>query len=316
MAIFPHTDVTRVRAGEPCRLETPGGTVTAEHVVYATHHPLDNNLLVSKVATYQTYVIALKVPTGSFSQALAWDTEDPYHYWRQAPQGAYDLVLIGGEDHRTGQEPEPARRFERLEAYARIALGDRAFEPMYRWSGQILDPADGLPFIGRNGSAKNEFVATGFAGNGMTFGTYAGMRLTDLILEREVPAANIFNPDRFGLKAGAVTFLSENLAYPTHLVERLKPEPQPDLAALSPGEGQVFEQDGQKVAVARDATGALHARSAVCTHLGCVVHWNRVEASWDCPCHGSRFAVSGEVLDGPARHALAPVSLKVTEERG
>jgi Rieske Fe-S protein len=173
----------------------------------------------------------------------------------------------------------------------------------FRWSGQIIEPVDGLPFIGRNAAAQRVFVATGYSGNGMTFGTLAGMIVSDTILGRPNPYADLYDATRIKPIAAAVDYVKENLAFPARLVTdrltSLNADERP-VQSLRPGEGGVFTSDEGKIAVCRDKTGVVHACSAVCTHLGCDVAWNASEQTWDCPCHGSRFSPDGTVINGPA----------------
>jgi glycine/D-amino acid oxidase-like deaminating enzyme/nitrite reductase/ring-hydroxylating ferredoxin subunit len=300
--VFEHTHVNKI---EETRLEAGGYVVTADHIVFATHQPIQDLTFVAKLAAYQTYAVAYEVPEGSFPYILAWDTQDPYHYWRQESASGCDIVIVGGEDHRTGQEDNTSARYHALEHYANSRLARVKHKLTHRWSGQVLSSMDGAPFIGR--LKGNHYVATGYGGNGLTMGTYAGLLLTDLILGRDVEAAKVFDPNRFKLVAGGVTFIEENLAFPTYLVaDRLGPVDQATLESLEPGEGRVIELEGEQVAASKDADGAVQAVTAICPHMGCVVHWNRAEASWDCPCHGSRFMPDGKVINGPALEGLKP----------
>jgi Rieske Fe-S protein len=203
--------------------------------------------------------------------------------------------------------------YERLLAYARQRFNVAAAD--YRWSGQIIEPVDGLPFIGLNAAAQHVYVATGYAGNGMTFGTTAGMVVSDLILGRANAYADLYDATRVKPVAGAVDYVKENVVFPTHLVTdrltSLNAETKP-VQALKPGEGGIFPSDEGKIAVCRDRAGVVHACSAVCTHLGCDVAWNEAEQSWDCPCHGSRFTPHGRVLNGPAVSDLRRVPVTTT----
>lgn len=306
--VFENSHVTAVHGGALPRIEANGFAVTAKHVIFATHAPIHNRLFSVKVAAYQSYVVGARVPKGQFPHALAWDTEEPYHYWRVEPGAEHDTLIIGGEDHRTGQEDHTEGAFERLEAYVRQQLKGIDHTLTHRWSAQWWEPVDGVPFIGRVSGTPNEYLATGFSGNGMTFGPYAGHLISELILGRKPANAHIFDPARLSVRAGAVTFLTENTAYPTYMLKDwLTPAETIALDELRPGEGQVVSLNGQRVAASRDDQGALHLVSAVCTHMGCLVHWNDAETSWDCPCHGSRFTPDGAVMTGPAIQALTPV---------
>ena len=277
-----------VHEGEPCRVVTADGVVIADHVVVAAHVPTFNRVFLhTKIAAYRTYVVAARVdqpgPAGLF-----WDTNDPYHYLRSASQGdGTHLLILGGEDHKVGQDPDPTTRFDRLHAYFQARFGRRPLE--YQWSGQIIEPVDGLPYIGRNALSSRIYVATGYAGQGMTSGTLAAMILCDEVTGVRNPHADLYDATRIKPLAAAKEFVRENVDYPTHLVgDRLRRH-EHAAANLPPGEGAVLTLRGERLAVYRSPAGELQALSAVCTHLGCLVNWNSAEKSWDCPCHGSRF---------------------------
>ncbi len=307
VAIHTHVGAwTGGEAGEPWRVTAGGHVVTAEHLVFATHQPIHDRFYATRVPAYQTYAVAWRIAHGAFGDALAWDTADPYHYWRLTPAGDHDLLIVGGEDHRTGQgDPEAA--YGRLIAYVEGVLGRTPHNQAWRWSGQWLEPVDGAPFIGAAPELQKAWVATGFSGNGMTMGTFAGVAIADRILGLERPDLAVFDPGRVNLRAGAITFVTENLAYPAYyLRDRLGPAERDTVDGLAPGEGAVVSMDGEKVAASRDDDGKLHMVQAVCTHMGCVVHWNGAEKTWDCPCHGSRFMTDGAVINGPAIQALPP----------
>jgi Rieske Fe-S protein len=262
----------------------------------------------TKQAAYQTYVIGARVPLGSVTRGLFWDTPDPYHYVRIETVGtgaaAYDVLILGGEDHKTGQEDDANKRFGALERWTRHRF------PMvegieYRWSGEVMEPIDGLAFIGRNPlDANNVFVATGDSGNGMTHGTIAGMLLTDLILERKNPWESIYDPSRITLKA-LPEFAKENLNVARQYADLVVAGDVESEDEIKPGAGAIIARGLHKVAVYRDPRGEVHEFSAVCRHLGCIVNWNTLENTWDCPCHGSRYDALGKVFQGPANSDLA-----------
>jgi glycine/D-amino acid oxidase-like deaminating enzyme/nitrite reductase/ring-hydroxylating ferredoxin subunit len=307
--VYTRTHADRIEGGADARVHTSGGHgVACSAVVVATNTPVNDVVTIhTKQAPYRTYVIGARVPRGAVARALYWDTPDPYHYVRLQSAGDADLLIVGGEDHKTGQADDAGERYARLEAWARERF------PMieavtHRWSGQVMEPVDGLAFIGRNpGDAPNVYVATGDSGNGMTHGTIAGILLADLIAGRENEWATLYDPARVTLGA-AKEFASENLNVAAQYADYATPGDVDSPDAIQPGEGAVIRRGLQKVAVYRDEVGALHERSAVCTHLGCVVAWNTGEKSWDCPCHGSRFDPFGRVVNGPAISDLAPVT--------
>jgi glycine/D-amino acid oxidase-like deaminating enzyme/nitrite reductase/ring-hydroxylating ferredoxin subunit len=313
VVVCEQTRVVGVHEDEPCRVETDRGRVRAAHVVVAANVPINNRVLLhTKIAAYRSYVIAAEM-TGSFPAGLFWDTADPYHYTRTQQIGGRTYLIVGGEDHRTGMKTDTEACYERLRDYARerFGLDDWAF----RWSGQIIEPVDGLPYIGLNALEQHVYVATGYAGNGITYGTLAGIIVSDLILGRPNGYAALYDATRIKPVAGAVDYVKENVVFPVHLVtDRLTSVNADDRAieALTPGEGAIFNADEGKLAVCRDQRGTVHAVSAVCTHLGCDVAWNHAEQTWDCPCHGSRFSPDGTVINGPAVSDLRKVPVTST----
>lgn len=306
--IYGNTHAARIEGGTHPRVEAAGGeTVTARAVVVATNTPINDRVEIhTKQAPYRSYVIGARVPAGSVAHVLLWDTADPYHYVRlqRAPDGSHDFLIVGGEDHKTGQADDADRRFAALEAWTRERFPMVEAIPL-RWSGQVMEPVDGLAFIGRNPGEDNVYVATGDSGNGMTHGTIAGLLLSDLILGRDSAWAALYEPSRKSLRA-ASQFVRENLNVAAQYADHLTPGDVKSVDDIAPGEGAVVRRGLKHVAAYRDESGTLHELSAVCTHLGCIVAWNAAEQSWDCPCHGSRFdRADGQVLNGPANTALA-----------
>jgi Rieske Fe-S protein len=252
-------------------------------------------------------VIGARVPRRSIVPALYWDTEDPYHYMRlQNISGEHDVLIIGGEDHKTGQYDDAQARFAALETWAEERFS--VIESIeFRWSGQVMETVDGLGFIGRNPMDKsNVYIATGDSGMGMTHGTIAGILLTELILGRDHPWAELYDPARKTVSA-ASDFVRENIHVAKQYSDFLTRGDVHSANDLAPGTGAVIRRGLKKLAVYRDREGALHESSAVCPHLGCVVAWNSLENSWDCPCHGSRFDPYGKVVNGPAISGLARI---------
>ena len=209
--------------------------------------------------------------------------------------------MFGGLDHKTGQASRTSARFAELEKTLRRYLP--AARVKHRWSGQVIESHDGLPLIGE--TAERQFVATGFSGNGITFGTLAAMMIRDALTGRKNPWRALFAPDRKQLRGGVWNYLSENLEYPYYMVkDRLAASEGKSLRSLKRGQGKILKIAGERVAAYRDAAGKATLLSPVCTHLGCIVHWNEAERSWDCPCHGSRFSATGALIAGPAESAL------------
>jgi len=307
--------VDRIDGGSPARVKTRAGpVVTADAVVVATNTPINDLVAIhTKQAPYLTYAIGAPVPHGAVPKALYWDTgiaaeghPTPYHYIRlqAGADTAFDTLIVGGEDHKTGQADDTADRHARLEAWARERF-PMIREIRFRWSGQVMEPVDGVAFIGRNPMDEaNVFIATGDSGMGMTHGTIAGILLTDLILGRENPWATLYDPSRKTLRAIG-QFAKENLNVARQYGDWLTGGDVSSPDEIAPGSGAVVRRGLTKLAVYRDEQGALHERSAVCPHLGCIVDWNHSEKTWDCPCHGSRFDREGRVINGPANGDLA-----------
>jgi glycine/D-amino acid oxidase-like deaminating enzyme/nitrite reductase/ring-hydroxylating ferredoxin subunit len=292
----------------PRSVAANGHRITCGDIVIGTHNPLVGvggtagaALFQTKLALYSSYVVAGRVAKGVVPDVLLWDTADPYRYFRVEPHRDHDVVILGGEDHKTGQTSDTAERYARLEqALAALAPG---VELTHRWSGQVIETPDGLPYIGA--TAEHQYAGTGYAGNGLTFGTLAGMMIADRILGRANPWSDLFDPARKALRHGLWDYLKENASYPYYLIrDRFAGAEGRSLRSVKRGEGKVVERNGEKVAAYRDPAGALTVRSATCTHMGCLVRWNPSEKTWDCPCHGSRFAPDGEVISGPAESPL------------
>lgn len=305
------THVTEVEDGRPSRVKTTEGhTVSAAATVVATNTPINNRFIIhTKQAPYRTFVVGLRVASGSVPWSQWWDTLDPYHYARIAGRldDRHDLLIVGGEDHKTGQADDAPARFERLAAWAGArfpVLG----EPLYRWSGQVMEPIDSLGFIGRNPGDNHVFIATGDSGNGMTHGTIAGMLLTDLVLGRENPWAVAYHPSRKSLKAVG-EFAKENANVAVQYKDWVTSGNAASVGEIGPGEGAVIRHQLHKIAVYRGLHGETCAFDAACPHLGCIVEWNSTEKTWDCPCHGSRFDTQGRVINGPAISGLHAAEL-------
>ncbi|WP_324674962.1 FAD-dependent oxidoreductase [Hymenobacter sp. GOD-10R] len=313
--IFTHSHVSEVKGGKSASVTTASGAkVTAKAVLVATNTPVNDRVVMhTKQHPYRTYAIAARIPHGSVTKALYWDTPDPYHYIRLEevpgePDGvSYDLLLVGGEDHKTGQGV-PEESFRCLEEWAREHF------PMiesidYRWSGQVMEPSDSLGYAGRNPlDDENVYIITGDSGHGMTHGTLGAMIVADLIQGRQTPWEELYDPGRVTFRPTALKeFIVENVNVAAEYTDLLTGGDVSQEEEIKPGSGAVLRRGLTKVAVYRDPQGQTHTCSAICPHLGCVVHWNGVESSWDCPCHGSRFDAYGHLLNGPSNQDLAAV---------
>jgi glycine/D-amino acid oxidase-like deaminating enzyme/nitrite reductase/ring-hydroxylating ferredoxin subunit len=293
-------------------VQTGAHEIYASSVIVATNTPFNDRVVMhTKQSGYRTYVLGLRVAKGSIPRILLWDTEDPYYYVRlESLEGEqdHDILVIGGQDHKVGQDSHPEHRYEEIEAWTRAHFPG-VETVAYRWSGEVMEPADGLPYLGRNPvDNSNVYIITGDSGNGMTHCTAGAKLITDLIQGRPNEWSDLYAPSRKPLH-GISTFIQEQANTLKQYGALLKDDARISQRIPELGEGAVVESQGKKLAVYRDTEGQLHALSAICTHLGCVVDWNSAEKSWDCPCHGSRFNVTGEVLHGPAYTPLAAVSL-------
>jgi len=259
-------------------------------------------LFQTKLAPYSTYAIGAKIPSGAVPEASYWDTADPYNYLRIECQEGHDYAIYGGGDHKTGQVEESQTRYADLEQRLKWLIPQAEVD--HWWSGQVIETNDGLPFIGE--MTAKQFISTGYAGNGMTFGTLGGMMAADYVQGRTNPWSQLFDPHRKKVRGGTWDYLKENKDYPFYMVkDRLFSAAETSLDAIKPGEGKIVQLKSGKVAAYRDDTGKLSVKSAICTHMGCVVRWNVAEKTWDCPCHGSRFKATGEVIGGPAETPLS-----------
>jgi Rieske Fe-S protein len=285
-------------------VKTPGGDVTAGHVVVATHYPfLDRSLAFARVSPQRSYAILCRI-AGALPEGMFISGDSPSRSVRAVPLEGEELLLVGGEGHKPGTGGDTRVRYRRLEAFAREHWDVRSVD--YRWSAQDNTTLDGVPYVGPLTPWDGRvLMATGFAKWGMTGGTAAAIILADRVQDKENAWAGLFDPSRLTLRASARRFLTENAQVGLRFVgDRLMKPGLRSLEELRPGEGDIVRHDGEKVAAFRDDDGTVTAVAPVCTHLGCQVNFNAAERSWDCPCHGSRFAVDGSVLHGPAVHRL------------
>jgi glycine/D-amino acid oxidase-like deaminating enzyme/nitrite reductase/ring-hydroxylating ferredoxin subunit len=292
-------------------VKTSGGTVRSKYVFVATHQPLFFNVLQTVSAPYISYMIAAKLRSQEFPVGLFWDTADPYHYTRyyQTDKGAY--VVVGGEDHKTGHEKNTKSRIERLQQYVKSRFDIASID--YTWSAQYYEPADGLPYIGRSPFGKNIFVATGYSGDGLVYGTVAGLIIADLIQDKRNLWHKVYDSTRFTPAASVADFVKENVNVVKHFIKDRIGVDADGLTDVKPGEGKIVKVNGEKLAVVREDDETLHAVSPVCPHMKCFVSYNNFENTWDCPCHGSRFNADGSVIYGPATIGLHKVEMEIKE---
>ncbi|HEY0673536.1 MAG TPA: FAD-dependent oxidoreductase, partial [Longimicrobiales bacterium] len=296
--IFTGTHVDEVQDGPTPRVKTSNRkTVTARAVVVATNASISDYVVThAKQEPYRTYVIGARIPRGAVPAILLWDTPHPYHYIRVQSLPDYDVLIVGGEDHKTGHKDDGDQRLEELVSWTKERF-PMVQEIMYRWSGQVVEPVDYMSFTGKTPGGDHVYMHSGDSGNGITHGIMAGILLTDMIMGRENRWGGLYEPSRISLRS-APALIKHNVDAMLQYADYVLPAESID--GIEPNEGRVILRHGKRIAAYRDADGMLHERSAVCTHLKCIVEWNSTEQSWDCPCHGSRFDPYGKVLNGPA----------------
>ena len=303
--IFENSKMESHAGSSPCVVKTKGGQLRATYVVLATHMPNGNpDLIAERITAYQTYCLEAEIPKGILSEALYWDTELPYHYFRVDAFPDHDRLMIGGEDHKTGQSEDANMHFAQMENFVKQLLPGIEYNISRHWSGEILQTIDELPFVGPTHRNKHVLMATGFAGNGMTFGIASALILRDHILGKKNPYANALRTLRF---SGFFHYCERGYNYMKELVAGRMSQEKTTVDRIPAGEGAIVNIDGKKVAVFRTPAGKLIKLSPVCTHLKCIVQWNNAEKTWDCPCHGSRFAKDGKVINGPAKKPLEKI---------
>jgi glycine/D-amino acid oxidase-like deaminating enzyme/nitrite reductase/ring-hydroxylating ferredoxin subunit len=300
--IFEKTEVLSCSGKNPTKVITSGENVTAKSVVVCTNAPNEKDLEAAmRVVAYQTYVLEIEIPKMKIEEAIYWDTSKPYKYFRIDG----NRMILGGMDHETGkQKGDP---YAELEKYFKKTFGISNYKILKKWSGQVIESLDTLPFMGRTIFNKHRYIATGFAGAGMTMGTLSAMVNTDQILGRK----NVYSEMFSTLRIKSIFKISlRGFNYFYHLFKDRFSRSDVSLDTLKKDSGAILNLNGEKVAVYKNEKGELNKLSAVCTHLKCIVNWNDSEKTWDCPCHGSRFKKTGEVLAGPAREPLIRIGKK------
>lgn len=305
--LFSNTRAIEWTGKDAPKVKTASGqTIRAKSIVLATNYPIMSRMF-AELPAYRTYVIGARVPKNSIEKCLIWDNADPYIYMRTQPENDYDVLIVGGEDHRTGQAEDFDARFGRLVQWTQKRF-PQAQEILYKWSGQYLETHDGLAFIGRFSSSEPDvFLITGDSGMGMTHGTIGGMLVSDLILERSNPWTEVFEPSRI-LTQSIAEAVPEIISSTVPYVDWITGGDVSTADEIKNGTGAIISRGTTKIAAYRDEAGKLFERSAVCTHLGCIVRFNSLEKTWDCPCHGSRFGIDGHPINVPAFTGLAELN--------
>lgn len=303
------------KISEAIAVETSAGKYSGQHVVFATHIPIGVNLIHFRCAAYRSYAMAVKLEDNAYPDSLIYDMYDPYHYYRTQNIDGQKYLIVGGDDHRTGEETNTNGCFLKLESHVRSHFN--VSQVVSQWSSQYFEPADGLPYIGHlPGNPENVLVATGYGGNGMTYSHVAALTLSAMILANKTPYEDVFRPARIKPVAGFTEFVKHNAEVVKQFVGRwFGQDKLHEVAELAQGEGKLVKFEGESLALYKDDAGGLHACNPACTHVKCAVTWNAAEKSWDCPCHGARYSVDGEVLTGPASKDLEKIELRTLVER-
>lgn len=304
--LFSNTPAIEWNGEDSPEVKTADGrTIRAASIILATNYPIMSKMF-AKLPAYRTYAIGVRVPKGNVEKALLWDTGDPYHYIRIQEESDHDVLIVGGEDHRTGQANDGEHRFQNLWQWT-AARFPAAEKLLHKWSGQCFETHDGLAFIGRfSDDEPNVYLITGDSGMGMTHGTIGGMLVSDLILDRKNPWADVYDTSRIATQS-VIEAVPEVLKSTAPYVDWITGGDVSSVDEIKNGEGAILRDGLSKIAVYRDEKGKLHRRSAICTHMGCIVRFNSAEKTWDCPCHGSRFGVEGHVINSPAISPLASI---------
>jgi len=296
---------------ELIKVITRQGNVYAKYVIHATHTPVGIFLdFHSLLGTYREYGIAAKLNSGDYPVGTFWGyySVNERYSIRSYEHGGDKRIVVVGQPHEVGQKEDNTENIRNLEKF--LMENFDVAEITNRWGGQNYKPADGLPYIGRKSKGSNVFVATGFSTDGLVYGTLSAQLITDTILGKETDYTSLFDATRHNPLKAAGKFIKENAINAAEIIKDYIFHKDSKLGEIPTGEGRVVEVDGKKVAVYNDENGSVKACSAICTHMGCVVHFNKAEKTWDCPCHASRFTTDGEIIEGPALIPLKKVDIR------
>lgn len=281
------------------------GEFKAEKVIVASHYPVhDSGLFVTKLTPNRSYAMAFRMDEMPAEGMFVSHDAETLHSWRPAMHFEEPVLIVGANEHKVGETPD-GDPYASLEVWARSQF--KVDREVARWSTQDNMTPDGVPFIGQSPLRDRIWLATGFGGWGMTNGVIAAIILSDLIDGKENLWSEVFSPSRFGVDM-IPKLVKDNIKTVGHLIgDRLSSVEEIRLEQVLPGRGVVAEMDGDRRAIYRDQNGTTCILNPACTHMGCQVAWNDWESTWDCPCHGSRFKATGEVIHGPATRPLARI---------
>ncbi|MFA5583488.1 MAG: FAD-dependent oxidoreductase, partial [Bacteriovoracaceae bacterium] len=307
--IYEHTRIQNIKESDHGEmiLKTATGTIYAKTVIHATHTPLGFSPLQTVVAPYREYGIAQKVKQPKFKDGIYWGyySKEKIYSFRNHKQDNTNYLVLIGSPHKVGQGESKESLAELWKNLEKLELKDNE-DDSFEWSGQHFRSSDHLPFIG-HGFENNTLLCTGFSTDGLIYGTLSAMIFRDIILNNANSYKDIFKPHRLS-SLSSKEFLNENLnVLQQYVVDYFKTNESVHPEA---GQGCILSYKGHMYAVSKNEKNELHVSSAVCSHLGCIVHWNDSEKSWDCPCHGSRFTDKGKVIEGPALKDLGEETLE------
>ncbi|CAG9622953.1 FAD-dependent oxidoreductase [Sutcliffiella rhizosphaerae] len=303
--IYEHTVATDVEESQGLSVVTKNGSkVSCDYIVAASHFPFydGQGFFFTRMYAERSYILAVKTEKTP-PEGMYYSAGQPTRSLRYVTINGEKVALIGGEGHKTGQGKDTLKHYEALRTFGDEVLGVK--EILYRWSAQDLYTLDKIPYIGRiNSGHPNIFIATGFRKWGMTSGTAAALLIQDIIMKRENKYEQLFSPSRFVADPSLKKFISTNMDVASHLINGKFEHPTKTPDELGMDEGGVVNLNGRRAGAYKDENGELFCVDTTCTHLGCEVEWNHGDRSWDCPCHGSRFSIHGDVLEGPADKPL------------
>lgn len=306
--LYENTTAADIEDGEePQVLLRNGMKINCRYIIAASHFPFcdKKGLFFARMHVERAYILGLKTKK-AFPGGMYISADSPTRSFRSTPINGEDLVLVSGEGHKTGQGIDTLQHYFNLEEFANEVFGIEEYK--YRWSAQDMYTLDKMPFVGPiTENQPRVLIATGYRKWGMTNGTAAALLLKDIILEKENPYRELFSPQRFHADPDVKKFISTNADVAKHFIKGKFEVIPRDPSELGEDEGAPVVINGQRVGAYRDLEGKLHLVDTTCKHLGCEVEWNSGERTWDCPCHGSRYSIDGEVMNGPAVRPLDKV---------
>lgn len=308
--IFERTRALKIEGENPTTITTDKGAVTAQKVIQAMHYPIHDKpgMFFQRLCQSRSYVLGVRI-MDPFPDGMFINAEEPTRSLRSQRTDEGELILVSGEGHRTGEEEYETDRYKNLEKWVRSIYSVKSID--YHWSTQDAISIDHVPYIGRQTSdSENLYLATGFKKWGMTTGTVAAMIITDMILGKSNPWEEVYDPSRFKPIESAKSLISQAVEATKGLIgDRILPTHK-EASQIAPGEGAIVKIEGERVAAYRDQNGTLYTLDPSCKHMGCIVSWNDAEKTWDCPCHGSRYKATGEIIHSPAVYGLSEKKTK------